>query len=333
MPSKLILIICILISSFANAQVNVVGYIQTNGVADYPTHIDSMGKGGYMIAKNITERNAIPCLRKKYGMACYVQSEQKMYILKDSTCINTWVEFSGGGGGSSKGGANGIDTNNIGQIVWGGTPIYTNVQLDDDATRSHSLQYGQATEFYGIFMKAGEISMNPTQYPDVQINDTSNARWKILVADTANNWRISSINKNLLGGVTYYVTTGFFIVTDSSGSPSQEFVILENTFPNSHWGVNWNGASNTWFVFDDLSDSTSLVLNEYLSASFGVKSGRYHADALSVVMFPIDDKSLKHKYGIQVLDKNGNAQQPTNLDIDRKNKIYFEIRRYFNVPQ
>ena len=89
-----------LITITSKAQVNVVGYIQTNGVANYPTHIDSMGKGGYIVAGDTIERNAIPCLRRKYGMAVYVQNQQKLYILKDSSCANVWQIFSGGSGGS-----------------------------------------------------------------------------------------------------------------------------------------------------------------------------------------------------------------------------------------
>jgi hypothetical protein len=97
---KIFFLLFILLGTFSQAQVNVVGYIQTNGVANYPTHIDSMGKGGYMSMQDSFKRNAIPCLRRKYGMAVYVQNLQKLYILKDSSCVNTWVEFSGGGGGS-----------------------------------------------------------------------------------------------------------------------------------------------------------------------------------------------------------------------------------------
>ena len=97
---KIIFLLFILIATTSQAQVSVVGYIQTNGVANYPTHIDSMGKGGYMSMQDSFKRNAIPCLRRKYGMAVYVQNLQKLYILKDSSCTNTWVEFSGGGGGS-----------------------------------------------------------------------------------------------------------------------------------------------------------------------------------------------------------------------------------------
>jgi hypothetical protein len=96
---KIFFLLFILLGTFSQAQVNVVGYIQTNGVANYPTHIDSMGKGGYIVAANNTERDAIPCLRRKYGMAVYVQADNKLYILRDYGCNNSWSEFTGGSGG------------------------------------------------------------------------------------------------------------------------------------------------------------------------------------------------------------------------------------------
>jgi|GEM_PF-4668909 len=99
---RILLALFILIATSSLAQVTVVGYVSTLGVANYPTHIDSMGKGGYVVVRDTTQRNAITCLRRKYGMAAYVQSLQKLYILKDSNCANTWVEFTAGSGGVSK---------------------------------------------------------------------------------------------------------------------------------------------------------------------------------------------------------------------------------------
>ena len=96
---KKILFILILCTSYiaTYAQVNVAGYIQTNGTANYPTHIDSMGKAGYRVCYDTTERNSITCLRRKYGMAVYTQSDNSLWILKDSACNNVWEIFAGGG--------------------------------------------------------------------------------------------------------------------------------------------------------------------------------------------------------------------------------------------
>lgn len=337
MWNKTLLIICIFISSFANAQVDVVGYIQTNGVANYPTHIDSLGRGGYIVAKDTTERNAIPCLRKKYGMACYVQSVQKLYILKDSTCANTWVEFSGGGGGSLPTFNNGLSYESISNAVrWGGNPIYTNIQLDDGTYRGHSIQMGVANnEFYEINMKAGNITIEPTGSTDVQPSQNDFGQWKLMIVDTPSH-KISSLNMNYIqsNANTYYKTTGYFLSTDQFGSLVPELVILENTMPNTHWGMAWNPTTTTWELSDDWSGAKTDSLNQWLNAHFGMESGMYHADAISVVMFPIDGgKGDFLKYGIQVLDKHGNPTAPTNNAIAHQYRIYFEIRRYFNyVP-
>jgi len=67
--------------SVTNAQIKVVGNLTTNGVASYPTHIDSLGKGGFMVMPDIAGRNAIPSLRRKRGMLVYVQSVDSLYKL------------------------------------------------------------------------------------------------------------------------------------------------------------------------------------------------------------------------------------------------------------
>jgi len=92
---RILFLLFSLIAITSQAQVSLGGYIQPLNNSSYPVQIDSLGKGGYMVARDTTERNNISCLRRKYGMAVYSQAQQKLYILKDSNCINTWVEFSG----------------------------------------------------------------------------------------------------------------------------------------------------------------------------------------------------------------------------------------------
>lgn len=91
---NLITCILLLISCVAYSQVNVAGYIQTNGVATYPTHIDSMGRGGLMVVADATARTAIPLLRKKIGMLVSMVSDGKVYRL--TGLPNTWTELSRG---------------------------------------------------------------------------------------------------------------------------------------------------------------------------------------------------------------------------------------------
>ena len=77
--------------SLVNAQIGLAGNITTLGVALYPTHIDSLGKGGYMVLPTIEMRNNIPALRRKQGMMVYVQSVDSLYKLNSASLENTWV--------------------------------------------------------------------------------------------------------------------------------------------------------------------------------------------------------------------------------------------------
>ena len=83
------------ISSMVQGQISLTGNITTFGVAAYPTHIDSLGKGGFMILPNVISRNAIPTLRRKQGMLVYVQSNDSLYQLTtaDVTLNSGWVSM------------------------------------------------------------------------------------------------------------------------------------------------------------------------------------------------------------------------------------------------
>ena len=91
----LLTIIFQLFYCLANAQIKLVGNITTNGIAEYPTHIDSLSKGGYMSMPTIAARNAIPTLRRKYGMLVFVEADGVIYKLNAATLANAdWVTFS-----------------------------------------------------------------------------------------------------------------------------------------------------------------------------------------------------------------------------------------------
>ncbi len=104
MKFKKIILLFIALQFFyalSNAQIKLVGNITTNGVASYPTHIDSLGRGGYMSLPTIADRDAIPNLRRKYGMLVFVQADGKIYKLNAPTLTNAdWVELSLGSSGS-----------------------------------------------------------------------------------------------------------------------------------------------------------------------------------------------------------------------------------------
>jgi len=98
MNSRKIILLIIVFQLFyclANAQIKLVGNITTSGVANYPTHIDSLSKGGYMSMPDIAARDAIPALRRKYGMLVFVQANGIIYKLNAATLANAdWVIYS-----------------------------------------------------------------------------------------------------------------------------------------------------------------------------------------------------------------------------------------------
>lgn len=75
------------------AQIALTGNITTAGVAVYPTHIDSLGRGGFMTIPDLNTRNAIPVKRRKQGMMVYVQATDSLYKLTTAdVSLNTgWL--------------------------------------------------------------------------------------------------------------------------------------------------------------------------------------------------------------------------------------------------
>jgi hypothetical protein len=68
--------------SLVNAQVEIGSTISTvGGKGEYATHIDSLGRGGFMVLPTIATRDSIPVKRRKFGMLVYVQSVDSMYKL------------------------------------------------------------------------------------------------------------------------------------------------------------------------------------------------------------------------------------------------------------
>lgn len=68
----------------------------TNVALDpFPTHIDTLGRGGYQVVEFISERDAISDERRNPGMLVYCQETNQTYQLSDDR--KTWVRYVGGG--------------------------------------------------------------------------------------------------------------------------------------------------------------------------------------------------------------------------------------------
>ncbi len=65
--------------------VNLTGIIAplNPGVDAYPVQEDIFGKGGYMSVADQSERDAIPTLRRKWGMRVYTIGDKKQWLLED----------------------------------------------------------------------------------------------------------------------------------------------------------------------------------------------------------------------------------------------------------
>lgn len=100
-------ILILLCAISVNAQVKVIAPIIPNNPADlYPTHFDSLGKGGYIAGPSKAFRNTIPSDRRKIGMLVYCADVDSVFKLASD--LVTWLPFSsgGGGGGGTPGGPN-----------------------------------------------------------------------------------------------------------------------------------------------------------------------------------------------------------------------------------
>jgi len=77
-----------------NAQVRVAMPINPSSPLDtYPTHIDTLGHGGFMAVRTKAIRNSIPQLRRKEGMLVYVLETDSLYQLRGDVAQNNWVQF------------------------------------------------------------------------------------------------------------------------------------------------------------------------------------------------------------------------------------------------
>jgi hypothetical protein len=77
----------------ANAQVKLGSYAVRNSPGDlYPTHLDSLGQGGFMSLQSLANRNAILIRQRKVGMMVYVQANDSLYKLTSADLSNSgWV--------------------------------------------------------------------------------------------------------------------------------------------------------------------------------------------------------------------------------------------------
>ena len=112
-----------------NGTVILSGMISPTDTTDaYPTHEDTLGKGGYSSVADVTARDAISTLRRKIGMMVYVESDGLTYQLQGGVDNADWVEFTSGSGGEAVNETLNISTISVSNII---NTIFAGVTIPD----------------------------------------------------------------------------------------------------------------------------------------------------------------------------------------------------------
>lgn len=157
-------------ATFPNSAIPVTGYIGLTDPGDtYATHVDILGWGGKMSVATITERNAIPVERRKFGMMVTVNADptpanNKTYRLNNTALGGTnntltdnanWQEFSSGGATNTY--QNGINLN-TGVVRLGGALTETSTVITGVDTQSIAIRNAGNTTGLSISWAAGSGS-------------------------------------------------------------------------------------------------------------------------------------------------------------------------------
>ncbi len=104
--------------------VEVTGFIAPSDSTDvYPSHDALYGMDGYRSVADNTERDAIPSLRRRWGMEVFTQDSEIVWRLDSD--LTTWIDTSAGGGWALDGNTNGA-LKTIGTLDNFDLPVVTN---------------------------------------------------------------------------------------------------------------------------------------------------------------------------------------------------------------
>jgi hypothetical protein len=79
--------------------IEVIDIIKQKNLADFPLIEDTDLLGGLQVVEDVAARDAIPVSRRKIGM--FVSTAATGQLWRYVAAPNTWIEFTGGGGGSA----------------------------------------------------------------------------------------------------------------------------------------------------------------------------------------------------------------------------------------
>jgi len=113
-----------------NGTVILSGMISPTDTTDaYPTHEDTLGKGGYSSVVDIAARDAVSTLRRKVGMMVYVESDGLTYQLQGGVDNTDWAEFTSGSGGETTPDTLDITTISVNGII---NTIFAGITISED---------------------------------------------------------------------------------------------------------------------------------------------------------------------------------------------------------
>jgi len=79
--------------------IEIIDIIKQKNLADFPLVEDTDFLGGLQVVADVVARDAIPVSRRKIGM--FVSTVSTGQLWRYVAAPNTWIEFTGGGGGSA----------------------------------------------------------------------------------------------------------------------------------------------------------------------------------------------------------------------------------------
>ncbi len=301
MKKTLITLILALCSTMLNAQVKVLGKIEPNGPTDtYPTHVDSLGRGGFVAVKTWQERNSIPLQRRKAGMMVSVKSTtvDSLYRLDIGLTNADWIPYTATVDVSGKANLTGGNTFTGTQTIDGSIGIGLtspsskfharlgtdkNILFRDNGSNSEIVSVNNAfNDYKPLNFAASEYYFNADIYAGIHSINAANFVGNLTgdLTGTAEKWgplNFSYINEgtvpthflvseNIDDGVIKYSDIGD--VKTALGMDDKASLSLDNTFygMNTFNGVFSNGMC---YALDGFLGSSIIFYSAPLS-SYGV---------------------------------------------------------------
>ncbi len=314
MKKTLIILILVLAYQFANAQVKVLGKIEPNGPTDkYPTHVDSLGRGGLMTAASWQERNAIPAARRKAGMLVRVKSASvdSTYTLGMGLTNADWTAY--------------VPTVNITNLDQIATRSYNDLQdkpiIPDDAQLLHTT--GAETKNGNLTLMGPLILPNNNQVSFSSVNNSysgylrgdgmqfSNLSGNIItnLSNDGIRFRYNGSGETVLRGQTISSGTTAIQLPSASGT-----LALTSDIPDMNIKANLSGG-NTFNGSQIFNGNSMKLSGSYPSFVF------HDTETPIFSSFKLDDEGFKIGYG---------SSESSSVD-DAKFSIWRDGAS-FNVP-